>query len=164
MSGAVVPQSVTIAAVPGQVGLARAFVAGVLGQLHPQFDVTLLLASELVTNSVLHSGSAVPGGVVTVAVAVGGDGVRVEVADRSGAGAPVLLSAAADGDAEGSRGMRLVDTLAARWGYCRGGGFTTTWFGTANFPHVQAGPTLAAVTRAARKTARDPWSLEILGR
>jgi hypothetical protein len=62
-------------------------------------------------------------------VAVGGRAVRVEVTDRSGDGAPVLLPAAsADGEAEGRRGMRLVDTLAARWGYCRGGGFTTTWF------------------------------------
>jgi hypothetical protein len=80
-----------------------------------------------VTNSVRHSGSAVPGGVV--AVAVGAGGVRVEVTDRSCDGAPALLPAAfADGDAEGSRGMRLVDTLAARWGYWRGGGFTTIWF------------------------------------
>jgi anti-sigma regulatory factor (Ser/Thr protein kinase) len=128
MSEVVAPQSATIAAVPGQVGLARAFVAWALGESHPDADVAVLLASELVTNSVLHSGSAVPGGVVTVAVAVGEDSVRVEVTDRSGAGAPVLLPAAADSDAEGSRGMRLVDTLAARWGYCRGGGFTTTWF------------------------------------
>jgi len=129
MSEAAVPQSVTIPAVPAQVGLARAFVAGALGQSHLDADVAVLLTSELVTNSVLHSGSAVPGGVVTVAVALGGDGVRVEVTDRSGDGSPVLLPAAsADGDAEGSRGIRLVDTLAARWGYCRGGGFTTTWF------------------------------------
>jgi anti-sigma regulatory factor (Ser/Thr protein kinase) len=129
MSEAAVPQSVTIAAVPGQVGLARAFVAWMLGGSHPDADVAVLLASELVTNSVLHSGSAVAGGVVTVAVAVGGRAVRVEVTDRSGDGAPVLLPAASvDGEAEGSRGMRLVDTLAARWGYCRGGGFTTTWF------------------------------------
>jgi hypothetical protein len=35
MSEAVVPQSVTIAAAPGQVGLARAFVARVLGESHP---------------------------------------------------------------------------------------------------------------------------------
>lgn len=129
MSEAVVPQSVTIAAVPGQVGLAREFVAGVLGESHPAADVAVLLASELVTNSVRHSGSAVPGGAVTVAVTVGEDGVRVEVTDRSGAGTPVLLPAApADAEAEGSRGMRLVDTLAATWGYCRGGGFATTWF------------------------------------
>jgi anti-sigma regulatory factor (Ser/Thr protein kinase) len=132
MSEAVFPQSPTIAAVPGQVALARAFVAGLLGESHPDADVAVLLASELVTNSVPHSGPAVPGGVVTVAV--GGDGVRVEVTDRSGDGVPVLVSAAsADGGAEGSRGMRLVDALAARWGYQRGGGLATTWFELA--PH-----------------------------
>jgi len=38
----------------------------VLGESHPDADVAVLLASELVTNSVLHSGSTVPGGVVTV--------------------------------------------------------------------------------------------------
>jgi anti-sigma regulatory factor (Ser/Thr protein kinase) len=124
-----VPQSVTIPAVPGQVRAARAFVAGVLGASHPHADAALLLASELVTNSVRHSGSAVPGGLVTVTVAAGGGGVRVEVTDRSGDGVPVLLPAAsADDDAEGSRGMRLVDALAARWGYQRGGGYATTWF------------------------------------
>lgn len=131
MCQAEVRKSVTVAAVPGQVRAARAFVSGVLGESHPNAAVAVLLASELVTNSVLHSGSAVPGGVVTVAVAVavGGCGVRVEVTDRSGDGAPVLVPAAcADAGAEGSRGMRLVDMLAARWGYCRGGGFTTTWF------------------------------------
>lgn len=148
MSEAIVPQSVTIAAVPGQVGLARAFAARVLGQSHPQFDATLLLTSELVTNSVLHSGSAVPGGVVTVAVAVGEDSVRVEVTDRSGAGAPVLLPAAADSDAEGSRGMRLVDTLAARWGYWRGGGFTTTWFRRHHIRACLEGATRATTRRA----------------
>jgi hypothetical protein len=66
---------------------------------------------------------------VTVAVSVGGEGVRVEVTDRSGDGAPVLPPAAfADGDAERRRGLGLVDACAARWGYRRGGGFTTTWF------------------------------------
>jgi anti-sigma regulatory factor (Ser/Thr protein kinase) len=129
MSEAAVAESVTIAAVPERVGLARAFVAAVLGESHPHIDLAVLLASELVTNSVRHSGSAVPGGLVTVAVVVGGGGVRVEVTDRSGGGAPVLpLAAFADGDAEGCRGLGLVDELAARWGYCRGGGFTTTWF------------------------------------
>jgi anti-sigma regulatory factor (Ser/Thr protein kinase) len=127
MSEVAVPQSVTIPAVPEQVRVARAFVAGVLGESHPHADVALLLASELVTNSVRHSGSAVPGGFVTVTVAAGDDGVRVEVTDRSGDGVPVLQSADR-GEAEGSRGMRLVDALAARWGYQRGGGLATTWF------------------------------------
>jgi anti-sigma regulatory factor (Ser/Thr protein kinase) len=124
-----VAESVTIAAVPERVGLARTFVAAVLGGSHPCSDLAVLLASELVTNSVRHSGSAVPGGLVTVAVAVVGQGVRVEVTDHSGDSAPALLPAAfADGDAEGRRGLGLVDELAARWGYWRGGGFTTTWF------------------------------------
>ena len=59
-------QSVTIPAVPEQVRAARAFVAGVLGESHAHVYLALLLASELVTNSVWHSGSAVPGGIGTV--------------------------------------------------------------------------------------------------
>ena len=61
---AAVPASVTIPAVPEQVRESRAFVARVLGESHTQLDLALLLASKLVTNSVRHSGSAVPGGVV----------------------------------------------------------------------------------------------------
>lgn len=81
---------------------------------------------ELVTNSVLHSGSAVPGGLLMVTVAAGEEIVRVEVTDRCGDGVPRL--SVVDGDAEGSRGIRLVEERAARWGYERGGGQATTWF------------------------------------
>ena len=116
-------QSVTIPAVPGQVREARVFVARVLGESHAHVDLALLLASELVTNSVRHSGPAVPGGVVTVTVAAGDEAVRVEATDRIGDGAPVLSPAAfADADAVGSRGLGLVDELAARWGYCGAAG------------------------------------------
>jgi anti-sigma regulatory factor (Ser/Thr protein kinase) len=116
--------------VPEQVRAARAFVAGTLGKSHAHAEVALLLASELVTNSVTHSGSAVAGGAVTVTVAAGDEVVRVEVTDRSGDGVLVLPpdSGAADGEAEGGRGMRLVDALSPRWGYQRGGGLATTWF------------------------------------
>jgi anti-sigma regulatory factor (Ser/Thr protein kinase) len=100
-----VPESMTIPAVPGQVWEARAFVARVLGQAHPHVSLALLLCSELVTNSVRHSGSAVPGGVVTVTVVAGEKVVRVKVTDRIGDGVPFLPSAAsAGGDAEGGRG------------------------------------------------------------
>jgi hypothetical protein len=52
---------------------------------------------------------------VTVVVAADGGGARVEVTERSGDSTPVLLPAAsADDDAEDSRGIRLVDALAAR--------------------------------------------------
>jgi anti-sigma regulatory factor (Ser/Thr protein kinase) len=129
MSVAAGPRSMTFAAVREQVRAARTFAAEVIGESHPQADAVLLLVSELVTNSVRHSGSAAPGGLVTVTVTVGSTAVRVEVADRSGDSTPVLRAAAlAGGDAEGSRGLGLVDALAARWGYERGGGLTTTWF------------------------------------
>jgi hypothetical protein len=47
MSEAAVPESVTIAAVPERAGLARAFVAAVLGEAHPGKDLAVRLASEL---------------------------------------------------------------------------------------------------------------------
>ena len=103
-------------ALPEQVRVARGFVAGVLGPSHGCADVAMLLASELVTNSVRHSGSAVPGGIVTVTVTAGGRAVRVEVTDRGGDGAPVLRPVA--GAAEGSRGC----VLWRRW---PGGGGTS---------------------------------------
>lgn len=60
---------------------------------------------------------------MTVAVTARDEVIRVEVTDRCGDGVPVLPSAApADGEAEGSRGLWLVDALSARWGYQRGGG------------------------------------------
>jgi len=62
MSDTAVAESVTITAAPERVGLVRVFVAAVPGESHPAADVAVLLASELVTNSVRHSGSAVPGG------------------------------------------------------------------------------------------------------
>lgn len=97
-----------------------------LGPSHPCEAVAVLLASELATNSVRHSGSAVPGETVTVTVVVRDAGVRVEVTDRKTEGVPVLRPA--DDEAEGSRGLRLVDDLADRWGYERSGGRATTWF------------------------------------
>ena len=72
--------------------MARAVVARVLGAGHPGLDVAVLLVSELVTNSVLHSGSAVAGGQVTVTVSAAGRGVRVAVAERAGSGVPVLVA------------------------------------------------------------------------
>jgi anti-sigma regulatory factor (Ser/Thr protein kinase) len=84
---------VSIPALPEQVRVARTFVAGVLGPSHGHADVAVLLASELVTNSVRHSGSAVPGGLITVTVTARGDDVRVEVTDCGAGGVPVLLPA-----------------------------------------------------------------------
>ena len=119
-------ESVTIAGRPECVAVARAFAATVLGRRHPAVDTAVLLLSELVTNSVRHSGSGLPGQTVTVTVLREGEVVRVEVTDRSGATVPVLRPA--DSGAEGGRGLYLVDSLAARWGAQRDGDRTTTWF------------------------------------
>ena len=81
MSAAEFRHSVTVPAVPEQV---RAVRDRALGESRVDSDLVLLLASEVVTNSVRHSGSAVAGGVVTVTVAAGDEVVRVEVTDRCG--------------------------------------------------------------------------------
>jgi hypothetical protein len=61
-----------------------------------------------------------------VAALADGDGVRVEVTDRSGPTVPVLYG---DQDvmAEGGRGLQLV-AMFANWGFRRHGDRTTTWF------------------------------------
>jgi anti-sigma regulatory factor (Ser/Thr protein kinase) len=129
MCQAEIRKSVTLAAAPGQVRAARAFVAGAAGGPRPLAEAAELLAREIVSNSVRYSGSAAPGGLLTVTVTVARQGVRVEVTERSGDGSPALRPVPGpDGMAEGGRGLRLVDMLAARWGCQRGGGLATTWF------------------------------------
>jgi hypothetical protein len=54
-------ESVTIAGRPERVAVARPFAAAVLGRRHPHGETAVLLLSELVTNSVRHSGSGLPG-------------------------------------------------------------------------------------------------------
>jgi anti-sigma regulatory factor (Ser/Thr protein kinase) len=104
--------------------IARAFVDGVLGPEHPCGDDAALLVTEIFGNSVRHSDSGAPG--ETVAVRAGDGIVRVEVTDRGGPGTPELRPAGCD--AEGGRGLQLVDGLAVRWGWLRRGGRMVTWF------------------------------------
>jgi hypothetical protein len=80
----------TFAGRPDQVREARAFVGRLLGPSHPCRDVAVLLASEMVTNSLLHGGSAGPGEAVMVTVVAWAAGVRVEVTGRKADGVPVL--------------------------------------------------------------------------
>jgi anti-sigma regulatory factor (Ser/Thr protein kinase) len=121
-----VRESVTLAGLAERARVARAFVAGVLGPGHPCGTDTALLVSELFGNSVRHSLSGAPGGMVTVAVTAGDCVIRVEVIDQGGPGAPELRPAV--GEAENSRGLQLVERLSARWGWRQRGGQTVTWF------------------------------------
>ena len=99
-------------------------------------DVAVLLASELVTNAVTHGDDGADGasnsylvegadgvksadgttGVIAMCVRCLSGKLRVEVHDRS----PVMpVPLTANDDSETGRGLMLVDTLAAEWGYYR---------------------------------------------
>ena len=93
-----------------------------------RFDAAgaILLASEIVTNAVLHSNSRCAGGTVTVMVIEIGGGLRVEVADNgSDLSTPVVKG---DIYASDGHGLYLVQTLADQWGYVRDETGTTVWF------------------------------------
>ena len=133
-AGPAVLGSLTIPGRPEHVREARAFVAKALGELHPALDDAVLLASELVTNAVMHSSSRCPGGTVAVQVAESDHGVRIEVADEgSDLSTPVVRG---DVYASDGHGLFLVQTLADQWGYRRSSDGTTVWFwlGTAGKP------------------------------
>ncbi len=82
------------------------------GQVAPPLvsDVELLV-SELVTNSVRHSGSPEP---IHLRAWLRSGGVKVEIAD-GGSSFEVRSGGAAD-DAEGGRGLMILEALAERWG------------------------------------------------
>jgi anti-sigma regulatory factor (Ser/Thr protein kinase) len=126
MAGVTVRESVTVAGLAGRARVARGFVAAVLGPGHPCGDVAALLVGELFGNSIRHSGSGAPGQTVTVAVAAWDGVVRVEVTDRGGPGVPELRPV--DVEAEGGRGLQLVERLSARWDWYLDSGQTVTWF------------------------------------
>ncbi|HUY44098.1 MAG TPA: ATP-binding protein [Streptosporangiaceae bacterium] len=95
----------TIAGRPERVAVARAFAAALLGRQHPEGETAVLLLSELVTNSICHSGSRLPGQTITVTVLSDGKVIRIEVTDRSGAAVPALRSG--DTEAEAGRGLAV---------------------------------------------------------
>jgi Histidine kinase-like ATPase domain len=84
-------------------------------------DVALVLA-ELFANAVMHGPA---GGQVLVGYCLWGRGARIVVCDGGGTGTPRLASRA--GLAEGGRGLRVVDSLAARWGSFRLPGAQLVW-------------------------------------
>ncbi|MGK5546785.1 SpoIIE family protein phosphatase [Streptomyces sp. URMC 127] len=98
------------------VASARAFVRDTLqGWGHPDIiDDAVVLTSELVTNAVVHAGTA-----ADVLCMRTDTGVRVEVADRyPEREVPLQSSARRIGgvDREGGRGLLLCAALATRWG------------------------------------------------
>ena len=84
-------------------------------------DAAILLTSELVTNAVTH-GAPTAGTFVLLTIACDAAGLRVDVHDGSGY-LPVLDTGLLDDEAlaevETGRGLLLVTTLSAEWGFYR---------------------------------------------
>jgi len=97
-------------------GLARRAVQAIAAHVTPGVlrDARLLI-SEVVTNSVTHSGSDDP---IRLRVWTRSDGVKVEIAD-GGVGFDARSVGARDAD-EGGRGLMILDAIADRWGVSHG--------------------------------------------
>jgi serine phosphatase RsbU (regulator of sigma subunit)/anti-sigma regulatory factor (Ser/Thr protein kinase) len=102
--------------------LARRFVVAALAALGIDWhaDVAALLASELVTNALVHATAP-----FRINVEQHDGHVRISVTDGSEAEPAVLPP---DRDRTGGRGMFLVQTLAARWGVQATPAGKTVWF------------------------------------
>lgn len=94
-------------------------------RLNPRsFESLRLLVTELVNNSLVHSGRP-EGDPITLTVELGHREVRAEVLDQ-GTGS-LQPPPGPDLDAESGWGLHLVDRLADSWGYARQG-YTRVWF------------------------------------
>ena len=117
-------QSIQLAADAASPGRARVFVAEHLEQwgLHSLIDAATLLTSELVTNGVRHAGT----GMELVISRTDDSTVRVAVTDRA---PDVDVRVRRSGsNAEGGRGLFLVEQLAAGWGSSVDADAKTVWF------------------------------------
>lgn len=115
---------IRLAPAPTSARQARRFVCDTLAEWGDEkfVDAAALLVSELVTNAVLHAGSAVD-------VVVGREGMhaslRVEVHDSSAR--PVRMGSF-DLDAVDGRGLALVEAMSDRWGVDSHDAGKRVWF------------------------------------
>jgi two-component sensor histidine kinase len=115
-------RSRTFSASPDQVSQARRFLARHLASFLAADDA-LLCVSELVSNAIVHSRSARPGGRFTVRATLTSAGLRVEVEDDGGP-----WQQQPDPGGQHGRGLVIVAALA-RWGITGdGSGPRTVWF------------------------------------
>jgi serine/threonine-protein kinase RsbW len=140
----------------GAPATARSFVARHVAGVAPTLlDTALLLVSELVTNSVRHSGAGT-GEDVTVHVRAHEGECRVEVEDPGNDG-EIGPQAGSPLDGTGV-GLQLVETLSDQWGVARGPeGPTRVWARLVD-PTVDAPPAVATavVERVSVYASPDP--------
>lgn len=115
----------SLVATPESVGRARNTVMAALieyGSTESTVEVARLLVSELASNAVRHSGCES----YELVIDLDADLLRVDVADGNTARVPTV----GPPDDLGGRGLRLVETLASRWGIDRapGDGAKHVWF------------------------------------
>jgi len=107
-------------------GAARRFLAGVLGRWGASLETverSSLLASELVSNAVLHGGAPIQ---ILVSSQDQASGIiRVEVTNV-GSGRPLLRRA--NGNDLSGRGLQLIEDLANGWGTESRNGQIVVWF------------------------------------
>jgi anti-sigma regulatory factor (Ser/Thr protein kinase) len=105
--------------------VARAVLVGSLRDRVPAsvLDHAQLLASELVTNSVLHCGAS-PADTLVFRVELSSTMVRLEVEDPGRGASITRRPPDVDG---GGFGLNLVDTLSASWGVERAAAGTRVW-------------------------------------
>ncbi|MGW2211979.1 ATP-binding protein [Streptomyces sp. NPDC001781] len=110
---------------PGAVRTARAAVRDQLGRWHLDSlaDLTVLLVSELVTNSLRHADG--PIGLRLVRPVGLGGVLRVEISDQVPDPPRERIARPED---ESGRGVALVASSSARWGTRPGGSGKTVWF------------------------------------
>lgn len=99
--------------------------AGIQGISGTALYVIELLASEVITNAVVHTKTDV----VTVEVTADEAAGTLRVAARDdGSGGPIRVTTTTDPLSDHGRGLRLVQKLAARWGVDIGDQECVVWF------------------------------------
>lgn len=124
---------------------------------HELIDSAQLCVSELVSNVITHVGRGTP---TNLSVALSSTCLRIEVRDPDARALPTLLEAS--DDAEGGRGMGLVQALAKCWGVVLHADCKVTWCELATAPPVSGEPAGSArVVRATKvlSSYRDGQSL-----
>jgi anti-sigma regulatory factor (Ser/Thr protein kinase) len=108
------PRRIALAAGPAAAAEARRQVRAAIDawDVPVDPDVAVLLTSELVTNAIRHE----PGETVLLSITCVCGQLRVDVHDTS---CSVPVPADAPSDAEAGRGLMLVASLSADWGYHR---------------------------------------------
>ncbi|HVF53246.1 MAG TPA: ATP-binding protein [Actinomycetota bacterium] len=89
-------------------------------------EESCLLTSELIANSLRHSDLA-ENDSIALEVWVDEDCVRIEICDPGSASGSTPVLRVAEDEAEGGRGLFILDRVARRWGVKREGR-TCVWF------------------------------------